>query len=183
MKVLNKLALMFVFVASSTVVGVNAQTITGEVPNVVLEKEVQSKILRLPYYEVFDFISFRIDGDTVILDGKVRNATNRREAEAAVKRISGVEKVQNNIEILNVGGFDDRIRRDLYGSLARTGSLSRYLWTVNPSMRLVVDRGHVTLEGYVANEGDLNLANIAARSVPGVFSVTNNLKVDSKRAG
>ncbi|HCA59998.1 MAG TPA: phospholipid-binding protein, partial [Blastocatellia bacterium] len=44
-------------------------------------------------------------------------------------------------------------------------------------------RGHVTLEGYVANEGDLNLANIAARTVPGVFSVTNNLKVDSKRAG
>lgn len=174
---------MLVFVAGSAAISVNAQTITGEVSNRVLEKEVQSKILRLPYYEVFDFISFRIDGDTVILDGKVRNATNRREAENAIKRISDVVTVQNNIEILNVGGFDDRIRRDLYNSLARTASLSRYLWTVNPSMRLVVDRGHVTLEGYVSNEGDLNLANIAARTVPGVFSVTNNLKVDSKRAG
>ncbi len=183
MKFLSRYALMLVFVAGSAAISVNAQTITGEVSNRVLEKEVQSKILRLPYYEVFDYISFRIDGDTVILDGKVRNATNRREAENAIKRISDVVTVQNNIEILNVGGFDDRIRQDLYRSLARTGSLSRYLWTVNPSMRLVVDRGHVTLEGYVSNEGDLNLANIAARTVPGVFSVTNNLKVDSKRAG
>jgi osmotically-inducible protein OsmY len=64
-----------------------------------------------------------------------------------------------------------------------TGGLSRYLWPVNPSIRIIVDRGHITLEGYVSNQTDANLANIAASTTPGSFSVTNNLVVDKERAG
>ncbi|HKX82716.1 MAG TPA: BON domain-containing protein, partial [Pyrinomonadaceae bacterium] len=72
--------------------------------------------------------------------------------------------------------------RSLYRELSRTANLSRYLWPTNPSVRLIVDRGKIFLEGYVANRGDYNLMNIAANGVSGAFSVTNNLKIDSGRA-
>lgn len=147
-----------------------------------IEQQVNHKILKLPYYEVFDHISYQVNGDTVTLSGKVRNATNKKSAERSVKDIPGVARVVNNIEVLPVGGFDESIRHSLYRKLSNTGSLSRYLWTVNPSVRLIVDRGNISLEGYVANKGDYNTMNIVAHGVPGAFSVTNNLKIDSGRA-
>ncbi len=183
MKKINKLLALSIAVLAISFVSVDAQTYSGDASAMKMESDVRKQILKLPYYEVFDYIDYSIQGNTVVLDGKVRNATNRKAAEAAVKRVSGVEVVVNNIEILPVGGFDDRIRNGLLRSMANTSNLSRYLWPVNPSIRLIVDRGHVTLEGIVANETDVNLANIAARSVSGVFSVTNNLVVDRENAG
>ena len=146
-----------------------------------MEDQVRKKILKLPRYEVFDSITYRVDGDTVTLSGKVRNAINKSDAENSVERIPGVSRVINQIEILPVGGFDDSIRVRLYETLSRSGALSRYLWTVNPSVRLIVDRGHVSLEGFVSNRGDYNAMNVLAHGVSGVFSVTNNLVVDSER--
>lgn len=146
------------------------------------EEQVRKQILKLPYYEVFDSIGYQIDGSTVTLSGKVRNAINQDAAERAVKRIPGVARVINNIEVLPVGGFDESIRVRLYRRLSSSGGLSRYLWPNNPSVRLVVDRGHVSLEGYVANRGDYNSMNVLANGVAGVFSVTNNLKIDRERA-
>ncbi len=93
-------------------------------------------------------------------------------------RIKGVERVVNNIEVLPLSSFDDSVRVNTYRALARTGGLYRYLMGANPSLRIIVNRGHLTLEGVVANEGDRNLANIIANGVPGVFSVTNNLRTD-----
>lgn len=147
-----------------------------------IERQIEKKILMLPRYEVFDHIAYKLDGNTVILSGKVYNATNRKAAESAVKRIDGVVNVVNNIELLPIGGFDDRIRQQLYANIANMAGLSRYLHPVNPDIRLIVENGRVTLEGYVANQTDANLARIAANQVFGVFSVTNNLVVD-KRAG
>jgi osmotically-inducible protein OsmY len=143
-----------------------------------IEEQVRKKILKLPRYEVFDSIGYRVDGNTVTLFGKVRNATNKDDAEDSVKKIPGVARVVNNIEILPVGGFDESIRSRLYQRISDSGGLSRYLWPTNPSVRLIVDRGHVELEGYVASRGDYNTMNILAHGVSGVFSVTNNLKVD-----
>ncbi|MGH9949870.1 MAG: BON domain-containing protein, partial [Pyrinomonadaceae bacterium] len=136
-------------------INVNAQNATKIAHSIDLGRQVQKSILKLPYYEVFDNIDFTVDGSTVVLTGKVRNAINKSDAEGSVKHIDGVTKVVNNIEILPVGSFDDRIRRDLLVSISRTGGLSRYLWPVNPDVRLIVERGHVTLEGSVYNTGDL----------------------------
>ena len=135
----------------------------------------------LPRYEIFDAIKYEVNGDTVTLTGKVRNATNRKDAERSVAKIPGVRRVVNEVKILPVGNFDESIRVRLYRTLANSGGLSRYLWTTNPSVRLIVDRGHVTLEGYVDNRGDYNTMNILAHGVSGVFSVTNNLIVDRER--
>ena len=173
-------AILFAILAFSFS-NVNAQSFSGSGSARTIEQNVNRQILRMPRYEVFDFIAFSVDGGTVTLYGKVRNAINRSEAENRVEDIPGVTSVINEIEVLPLGSFDDSIRRNLYGTLS-SGGLSRYLWTTNPSVRLVVDRGHVTLEGFVANKGDYNRMNILAHGVSGVFSVKNNLVVDHGRA-
>ena len=164
-------------VLSLSFVSVNAQSSSAR----SIEDQVYKKILKLPRYEVFDHIGFKVNGGTVTLYGKVRNAINKSDAENSVERIPGITNVVNNIEVLPLGSFDDRIRVNLYNQLSRTGGLSRYLWTVNPSVRLIVDRGHVSLEGFVSNRGDYNTMNVVAHGVSGVFSVTNNLIIDNER--
>ena len=158
-----------------------AQNFTSKGSGRTIEENVKRKILRLPRYEVFDQIGFRVDGSTITLFGKVRNAINKSDAEKSVEDVPGVTRVINKIEILPVGRFDETIRRDLYRRLSNTGGLSRYLWHVNPPVRLIVERGHVTLEGTVANRGDYRLMNIMANGVPNVFSVTNNLVIEGAR--
>ncbi len=178
----NHLALILTCIALS-IVTANAQGSPDKRSGRTIEQSVRQQILKMPRYEVFDYIGYDVSGSTVTLYGKVYNAVNKDSAEKRVEDIPGVEHVVNNIEVLPLGGFDNSIRRNLYSSLSRTAGLSRYLWPTSPSVRLIVDHGHVTLEGYVSNESDRNLMNLIANSVSNVFSVTNNLKVDNGRAG
>lgn len=144
-------------------------------------KKVQHELATLPYYGVFDNLAYRVDGNTVTLYGQVVQGVTRSDAEQRVAKVSGVERVINNIEVLPPSPFDDQLRLRTYRTVFRTGGLYRYAMGANPSIHIVVKGGHVTLEGVVANQADANLANIAANSVPGVFSVTNNLR--SERSG
>ncbi|NNE68441.1 MAG: BON domain-containing protein [Pyrinomonadaceae bacterium] len=146
-----------------------------------VEQEVFKKIVTMPYYGLFDSISFEMDGDTVILSGSVYNALNRKVAENRVMKVEGVANVVNNIEILPPSNFDDRIRRRVVRSFANTGGLYRYMIGPNPSMRIIVDGGKLTLTGFVSNEGDIRLATILAKGIPGVFTVTNNLELGNDK--
>ena len=143
-----------------------------------VSKKVRKELVTLPYYGVFDNLAYNIEGGTVTLYGQVVRPSTRKDAERRVRRIAGVTEVVNRIEVLPLSSFDDSIRVATYRTLYRTGGLYRYFMGANPSIHIVVNRGHVTLEGVVANEGDRRLANIAARGVPGAFSVTNNLRTD-----
>jgi hyperosmotically inducible protein len=141
-------------------------------------KEVRKELVKLPYYGVFDNLAYQVNGDTVTLYGQVTRPSTRKDAEKVVSRIEGVDHVINRIEVLPLSSFDDAIRARTYRAVFRTGSLYRYAMGANPSIHIIVKNGHVTLEGVVSNKGDSNLAYIAARGVPGVFSVTNNLRVE-----
>lgn len=142
-------------------------------------EKVQKELVTLPYFTVFDNLEYEIVGNAVTLSGQVRNPVTRRDAERRVARIEGVDHVINKIEVLPVSGFDDSIRARSYRAVFRSGSLFRYAMGANPSVHIVVKNGHVTLEGVVSNKTDSQLAYLAARGVPGVFSVTNNLRVQS----
>lgn len=141
--------------------------------------KVHKELVTLPYYSVFDNIEFKVEGDTVTLSGQVRHPITRRDAERRVARIEGVDHVINNIEVFPVSGFDDSIRARAYRAVFRSGNLYRYAMGANPSIHIIVKNGHVTLEGVVSSQMDSQLAYMAARGVPGVFSVTNNLRVGS----
>jgi hyperosmotically inducible protein len=143
-----------------------------------LMKEVRHELVMLPNLNVFDNLAFRIDGNTVTLLGHVTRPTLKSDAENVVKRIEGVEKVNNQIEVLPLSPNDDRIRRDVYLALVRQAQLQKYFMQAVPPVRIIVKNGNVILEGVVANKGDLDIAKITANGVSGVFSVTNNLKVE-----
>src|SRR5262249_40279749 len=145
-----------------------------------LNQAVRHELLMLPYYSIFDGIGYTVSGSTVTLYGAVRRPVLKSDAEHAVKHISGVTGVINQIRVLPLSSFGDRIRLAEYRAIFNSGSLYRYAMGANPSIHIIVDNGHVTLEGVVANEGDRNLANIRANGVPGVFSVTNNLRVEER---
>jgi len=142
-----------------------------------LIREVRHQMLLLPYYSVFDNLAYRIDGDTVTLEGQVVRPTLKSDAESAVKSIEGVSSVVNNIEVLPVSPMDDQVRRAVYRAIYFDTVLSRYAYSSVASIHIVVKNGNVTLEGMVDNESDKNLAYLRANGVPNVFSVKNNLLV------
>ena len=142
-----------------------------------INKEVRHELVMLPYLDVFDNLTYRVDGDTVTLAGEVTRPTLKTDAEKAVKSIDGVDKVDNQIELLPLSSFDDRLRISLYRAIYGYSTLNRYALPVIKPIRIIVKNGNVTLEGVVDNQADKNVANIRANGVHGVFSVTNNLRV------
>ncbi|MSV35732.1 MAG: BON domain-containing protein [Bryobacterales bacterium] len=143
-----------------------------------LEKEVRHELVMLPFYGVFDNFEYKMEGNTVTLMGQVTRPTLKSDAEAVVKKIEGLERVNNQIEVLPVSPNDDRIRIAVYQVIYGSQSLNRYALRAVPTIHIIVKGGHVTLEGAVATEADKNVANIRANGVSGVFSVKNNLRVD-----
>ena len=144
-----------------------------------LEKSVRHELVMLPYYNIFDDLSFQVNGGRVILTGQVTRPTLKSSAENVVKRLEGVTSVTNNIEVLPLSPMDDRIRIATYRSVYGFSSLQRYAMGSRPSIHIIVKNGNVTLTGVVANEGDRNIANIRANGVSGVFSVKNELRVEN----
>lgn len=142
-----------------------------------IQKEVRHELLMLPYLGVFDNLAYKVDGYTVTLLGQVTRPTLKSDAESAVKNIEGVEKVDNQIEVLPLSPSDDRLRLRLYRAIYGFAGMQRYALPAIKPIRIVVRNGHVSLEGVVDNEGDKNIAGIRANGVPGIFSVKNNLQV------
>ncbi|HZB43857.1 MAG TPA: BON domain-containing protein [Pyrinomonadaceae bacterium] len=168
--------------SASAVLAADAKAQGQRVDRAQIEKKVRRELVTLPYYGVFDNLAYEVNGGTVTLYGQVVRPSTRSDAERRVGRLAGVARVVNRIEVLPLSGFDDSIRARTYRALFGMDSpLFRYGRGTNPSIHIVVNRGHVTLEGVVANEGDSRLAYIRARGVPGVFSVTNNLDVERRR--
>ena len=144
-----------------------------------VETEVRHELLMLPYYGVFDNLSFRVErGGVVRLLGQVVNPTLKSDAAGRLKGIPGIERVINDIEVLPVSPNDDRIRLDVARNIYRSEALERYGFQVNPSIHIIVKNGNVTLEGVVNTEADKNIAGVKAREVGGVFDVKNNLTVE-----
>ncbi len=143
-----------------------------------IENQVRHALVTLPYLNVFDDISFRVDGGRVTLFGAVTQPVLKSDAERSVKHIEGVQRVDNQIEVLPLSQFDDQIRLREYRAIFGYTSLQRYGMGVLPSIRIIVKNGHVTLTGVVSSEADRNLAYLRANSVPGVFSVKNDLRVE-----
>jgi hyperosmotically inducible protein len=144
-----------------------------------ISDQVRHQLVTLPWYGVFDNLEYQVNGSEVILSGQVvsEHGQTKYDAENAVKRIPGVTKVVNNIEVLPPLPFDNQIRRAEYRAIFSQSNLGRYSMGAIPQIHIIVNSGHVTLEGTVMNEMDRNIAGIVANSVPGVFSVTNNLRL------
>lgn len=145
-----------------------------------LARKVRRELVMLPYYGVFDHFAFRLDQGVVTLMGQVSRPTLRSDAANVVKRLEGVVRVNNEIEVLPLSNFDDRIRVGVFRAIYWQSSLQRYAAGVQPSIRILVKNGVVTLEGVVLNEADRNIAFMQANGVAGVFEVRNHLRTEKR---
>jgi len=145
-------------------------------------QQIRHEIAMLPYTGIWDWVEADLQADgTIVLRGDVTRASTKTDAEFRLRRIEGIKSVTNEIRILPLSSADNSIRLGVYRSLFnRNSTLSLYALGANPSIHIIVDNGKVTLKGIVANAMDKQIAGIAANGVFGVFSVENDLEVESK---
>jgi len=158
--------------------GAQAGTVTTP-ETTTISAQVRHELVTLPWYNLFDNLQYQVNGSEVILSGQVisEHSQTKYDAAKAVQRIPGVTSVVNNIEVLPPSTFDNQIRRAEYRAIFSQATLGRYTLGAVPQFHIIVKNGHVTLEGIVMNQMDKNIAGIVAKTVPNVFSVTNNLRI------
>lgn len=142
-----------------------------------IEAQIRKEIVTLPYYSLFDHITFKVDNGKATLMGKVNRPTLKTSIERVVKDVEGVTSIDNRIEVLPLSPNDDRIRADVYRAIYYNPMFSRYAIQAVPPIHIIVENGDVTLEGVVNSESEKDVAGLRANGVPGAFSVTNNLRV------
>jgi len=144
-------------------------------------REVHHELVLLPYYGVFDNLAYKVTPDgTVTLLGQVVRPTLKSDAERSIKKIEGVERVDNQIHVLPTSPMDDQLRRATFQAIYGHSALSPYSLRAVPPTHIIVDRGNITLEGVVAKQMDKQIAEAQAKSVPNAFSVTNNLRIEEQ---
>jgi osmotically-inducible protein OsmY len=142
-----------------------------------ISREVHHELVMLPQLTIFDNLQYKVEGNKVILMGQVDNAILKDSSEKVVKKIEGVESVENRIEVLPPSPNDDRIRRQVARAIFNDERLFRYSMGSVPPIHIIVKNGHVTLEGVVDSQADKDSAALRANGVSGVFSVENHLMV------
>jgi hyperosmotically inducible periplasmic protein len=145
-----------------------------------LFREVQKQVLQYPHFTIFDSVHAEFDDEGVVtLTGKVTMPYKRTDIEKRVARLDGVAEVQNQIEVLPVSQFDDDLRLRIARAIYGNSNFWRYASMVNPPIHIIVERGHVTLEGVVNSNVDRMLARSLATQF-GSFSLKNELKTDAE---
>ena len=177
MSYFRKRALLVLAAALLVVPSVARAGPSDAVPEATLEKQVRHELLLLPYYSVFDNLNFQVEGVHVTLTGQVMNPTLKASAERAVRRLEGVESVANEIAVLPLSAHDDLIRWRMFHAIYGNSALHKYGVGANRPIHIIVQHGHVTLLGVVLNEMDKTITSMAANRVPGVFSVSNQLRI------
>jgi len=180
MRKMRSFIFAIIAITSVSAIGVIAQTPSAASAQTI-ERQVYKKLRGLPYYGVFDNITASVNGSTVTLYGKVITLGTKSAAARVVGDIPGVAEVVNRIEDLPPSGVDNRIRLEAYRTFVNRGP-AQYFSTINPDVRIIVEHGRITLEGFVSRQSDSDLLNILANGISGVFKVTNNLVVGKRAA-
>ncbi len=179
-----KLATLYTSLGAATALcarlAIAAPAATSAVELSRLERQVRHELVMLPYYSVFDNVAFQVVGNKVTLTGQVTRPTLKKSAERVLERIEGISSVDNQIEVLPPSPNDDRIRRGVYRAIYQHPNFTRYAMRSVPPIHIIVKNGDVTLMGVVATKTDSDMANIQANGVSGVFSVTNDLQLESR---
>ena len=143
-----------------------------------ITRKVRHLLVMRPAYSIWDWLAFRVNGNTVELLGDVCSGGLKHDAVDAVREIEGVGRVIDHIRLLTPSPVDDRIRHEVANAIYSGGTLSRYSWSAMPSIHIIVSGGQVRLEGVVDNQPDKDAAALLAKGVSGVLQVTNNLRLE-----
>lgn len=173
------MAFAAILAAGTAAAKTNTPPLTGED---LIARNVVHQILTYPYYTLFDEVDFRLDNGTVHLFGEVTQPWKKSALESSIAKVSGVTAVDNELKVAPLSSFDDRIRMQVARSIYRDPALSRYGLQAVPPIHIIVDNGHVTLDGVVNTEMEKEIAGIRANSSMSFGTVTNNLRVEQPTA-
>jgi osmotically-inducible protein OsmY len=159
-----------------------AKAATGQAPverkDAEIRKDVFDQILGYPWYTVFDSIEAGVDAGVVTLRGSVNQPYRKTDIEKRVAGIAGVKQVRSEIRVQGVSSFDDRLRRELVYRIYGDERFAQYASWVHPPIRIVVDKGRITLTGLVGSAVEQQLVGHIARGTL-AFAVDNQVKLES----
>jgi len=168
------------FIAVAAVVlAMSAPALAADQGNLQVFRDVSRQVLRYPHFTVFDNVQAEVEQGVVTLTGKVTMPYKSTDIAKQVTKLKGVTQVVNRIEVLPVSQFDDELRMGIARAIYGNSNFWSYGSMVNPPIHIIVDHGHVTLEGVVNSNVDRVIARSLASGFP-AFSVTNNLKTDAE---
>jgi hyperosmotically inducible protein len=144
-----------------------------------IARNVRHEIVMYPYYSIWDDVNIRVENGQVDLSGAVNQPFKKADIQRLVARVPGVTSVTNQLRVLPLSNFDDRLRIQIARAIYRDPVLSRYALQAIPPIHIIVDNGHVTLTGVVATDMEKNVAGIRASAAGLSFgAVNNNLRVE-----
>ena len=164
------------FVSLITITSAFAQT---ERKDLQVFNDIADQVNRYTQLTIFDSISASVDDGKVELTGWVTMPYKRDDLERRVRKVEGITSVTNKIGVLPVSQFDDELRFRIARAIYSNSSFWNYAAMANPPIRVVVNRGHVTLEGVVQSNVERMLARSLASGL-GAFDVKNALKTDAE---
>ena len=168
-----------IIAAAAVVLTMSVPALAADQENLQLFRDVSRQVLRYPHFTVFDNVQAEVDQGVVTLTGKVTMPYKSTDIAKQVMKLKGVTQVVNRVEVLPVSQFDDDLRLGIARAIYGSSNFWGYGSMVNPPIHIIVDRGHVTLEGVVNSNVDRVMARSLASGFP-AFSVTNNLKTDAE---
>jgi len=143
-----------------------------------IRKDVFDQILRYSWYTVFDSIEAGVEQGVVTLRGSVNQPYRKTDIEKRVARIEGVKGVSSEIRVQGVSSFDDRLRRELVHRIYGDERFVRYASWAHPPIRIIVDKGRITLTGLVGSAVEQQLVGHIARGTL-AFAVDNQVRLES----
>jgi osmotically-inducible protein OsmY len=168
------------FIAAATVVlALSSPAWAADRKDLQIARDVSKQVMTYSQFTVFDAVHMQIDNGVVTLTGRVTMPYKKNDIEKRVAKIDGVHQVVNQIGVLPVSQFDDELRFRIARAIYGNSTFWNYGSMANPPIHVIVENGHVTLDGVVNSEVERMLARSIASSY-GAFSVTNDLKTDTE---
>jgi len=146
-------------------------------PDADIRNDVTEAILRYPWYSIFDSVEMGVEDGVVVLKGSVNQPYRKSDIEDRVARVAGLRELKSDIRVQPVSTFDDRLRRQIAYAIYADERFIQYANRANPPIRIIVDRGNVTLTGYVSSRVEQVILGHIARGTL-AFAVDNKVQVD-----
>lgn len=143
-----------------------------------VSRSVRHEVLMYPYYSIWDDVSYRVSNGQVELMGAVTQPFKKSDIQRLVQRVPGVTAVTDEIKVLPLSNFDDRLRLQVARAIYGDPTMLVYRNQALPPIHIVVENGHVTLTGWVNSDFDKQIAGMRANSSLSLGMVVNNLQVE-----
>lgn len=160
-------------------IAVSAAAQTPERKDLQVFNDIANQVNRYTQLTVFDSINADVRDGRVVLSGWVTMPYKKDDLERRIRKVDGVMAIDNRIGVLPASHFDDELRFRIARAIYGHSLFWNYANMINPPIRVVVNRGRVTLEGVVQSNVERMLARSLASGF-GAFEVRNSLKTDAE---